>query len=88
MGKANAAEAGGEKESALLESREKIGSDLRKIREKRGLNQEQLAEKMGISRSTISKIESGKFNCSIDYVSRFAVVLGFEIILQEFSAAM
>ncbi|ROI10065.1 XRE family transcriptional regulator [Chryseobacterium sp. H3056] len=83
MGKANAAEAGVEKESELQETREKIGSALRNMREKRGLNQEQLAEKMGISRSTISKIESGKFNCSIDYLSKFAFSLDFEIILQD-----
>jgi transcriptional regulator with XRE-family HTH domain len=66
-----------------LENRSKIGSTLREIREKRGFSQEQLAEKMNISRSTISKIESGKFNCSIDYLAKFAAVLDFEIILQD-----
>lgn len=69
--------------SAILESRTKIGATLRLIRENRGLSQEQPAEKMRISRSTISKIESGKFNCSIDYLSRFASVLQFEIILTD-----
>ena len=60
-----------------------IGLSIRQIREGRGLTQEQLAERMSISRSTISKIESGKFNFSIDYLSRFADFLNFEIILKE-----
>lgn len=69
--------------SEILESRVKIGSSLRAIRENRGWSQEQLAEKMNISRSTISKIESGKFNCSIDYLAKFGSFLNFEIILQD-----
>lgn len=60
-----------------------IGLSIKQIREGRGLTQEQLAERMSISRSTISKIESGKFNFSIDYLSRFADFLNFEIILKE-----
>lgn len=75
---------GNKEKSNLLESRTKIGRTIRTIREKRGLSQEQLAEKMNISRSTISKIESGKFNCSIDYLCKFASYLDFEIILQDF----
>lgn len=63
--------------------RAEIGESIRKIRESRGLTQEQLGEKMNISRSTISKIESGKFNLSIDYLSRFADSLNFYIILKE-----
>ena len=69
--------------SNILVSRIKIGGTIRAIREKRGFSQEQLAEKMSISRSTISKIETGKFNCSIDYLSKFASFLDFEIILQD-----
>ena len=60
-----------------------VGESIKQIREDRGLTQEQLAERMSISRSTISKIESGKFNFSIDYLSRFADFLNFEIILKE-----
>lgn len=69
--------------SEILESRVKIGSSIRAIRENRGWSQEQLAEKMNISRSTISKIESGKFNCSIDYLAKFASFLDFEVNLSE-----
>jgi transcriptional regulator with XRE-family HTH domain len=56
-----------------------MGETIRKIREKKGYNQEQLAEIMKVSRTTISKIESGKFNCSLDYLSKFSWYLGFEI---------
>lgn len=63
--------------------RAEIGESIRKIRESRGLTQEQLGEKMNISRSTISKIESGKFNLSIDYLFKFALALGFDIVLHE-----
>lgn len=67
----------------IHECRLKMGESIRQIREKKGYNQEQLAERMHISRSTISKIESGKFNCSIDYLSKFSVALGFNIVLEE-----
>lgn len=69
--------------SIIIENRIKIGGTIRTIRQRRGLSQEQLAAEMEISRSTISKIESGKFNCSIDYLSKFASFLNFEIILKD-----
>ncbi len=70
-------------EKDLVENRHKIASSLKQLREKKGLSQEQVAESMNVSRTTISKIESGKFNCSLDYLSKFAFVLGFEILLSE-----
>lgn len=65
-------------ENYLHDCRLKMGESLKTIREKKGYSQEQLAEIMKISRSTISKIESGKFNCSIDYLSKFSWYLGFD----------
>lgn len=46
---------------------------------KKGYNQEQLADIMNVSRTTISKIENGKFNFSIDYLSKFSWFLDFNI---------
>lgn len=63
--------------------RAEIGESIRKIRESRGLTQEQLGEKMNISRSTISKIESGKFNLSIDYLSKFSWFLNFDLVIKH-----
>ena len=68
----------------LSECRTKMGETIRQIREKKGYNQEQLAGIMKVSRSTISKIESGKFNCSLDYLSKFSWYLGFEITINDF----
>lgn len=68
-------------ENYLHDCRIKIGETIREIREKRGYNQEQLAEIMKVSRTTISKIENGKFNCSIDYLSKFSWFLEFDISL-------
>jgi DNA-binding XRE family transcriptional regulator len=62
----------------LHKCRIKMGEKIREIREKKGYNQEQLADIMKVSRTTISKIESGKFNCSLDYLSKFSWYLGFE----------
>lgn len=70
-------------ESYLHDCRLKMGESIREIREKKGYNQEQLAEIMKVSRTTISKIENGKFNCSIDYLSKFSWFLGFELKLSN-----
>lgn len=63
----------------LHDCRLKMGESLKGIREKKGYSQEQLAEIMQISRSTISKIENGKFAISIDYLVKFGKYLNFEI---------
>ena len=70
-------------EDYILSNRKKIGESLRELREVKGFNQEQLAEIMKISRTTISKIENGKFNCSVDYLSKFSWFLRFEIKLED-----
>lgn len=66
-------------ENYLHDCRIKIGETIREIREKRGYSQEQLAEIMQISRTTISKIENGKFAISIDYLVKFGWYLNFDI---------
>jgi transcriptional regulator with XRE-family HTH domain len=66
-------------ETYLHDSRLKMGETLKRIREKKGYSQEQLAEIMHISRTTISKIENGKFAISIDYLVKFGLHLNFDI---------
>lgn len=63
----------------IFDNRNKIVSRLKEIREEKGFSQEQIADLMKVSRTTVSKIESGKFNCSLDYLSKFSFVLGFKI---------
>ena len=53
------------------------------MREKKGYSQDELAEAMNVNRSTISKIENGKFNLSVDYLSKFSWFLDFELQLKE-----
>lgn len=66
-------------ENYLRNCRLKMGQNIREIREKRGYSQDELAEIMGVNRSTISKIENGKFSFSIDYLSKFSWFLDFNI---------
>lgn len=61
----------------ISENRERLGKSIKELREKKGYSQEQLADIMNISRSTISKIESGKFNMSVDYIAKFSKPFGF-----------
>ena len=70
-------------ENYLHESRLKMGQNIREIREKRGYSQDELAEIMEVNRSTISKIENGKFSFSIDYLSKFSFFLDFDLTLLE-----
>lgn len=71
------------KERFILENRIKIGDTIKCIREKKGYSQDELAGIMNVNRSTISKIENGKFNLSIDYLSKFSWFLDFEFQLKE-----
>lgn len=65
-------------ESQIKDYRLKLGDKIRQVREKRGYSQEQLAEMMDINRSTISKIENGKFSITVDYLVRFSIFLDYE----------
>lgn len=67
----------------ILENREIIGKQIRTFREKKGLSQDELAEIMEVNHSTISKIETGKFAITIDYLAKFAWYLDFNIAVVE-----
>jgi len=71
------------KEKFIQDYRIKIGDTIKSIREKKGYSQDELAEIMNVNRSTISKIENGKFNLSLDYLSKFSWFLKFEFQLKE-----
>lgn len=67
----------------LLEVRKIYGSWIKKIREEKGLSQQQLGDIMELDRSTISKIEAGKWNFSVDFLTMFAVKLDFYVFFLE-----
>jgi len=68
-------------EEYIQEHREEIGRHIRDFREKKGYSQDELAEIMEVHRSTISKIETGKFSITIDYLVRFSWYLNFDLAL-------
>jgi len=68
-------------ERFIQENREVIGKQIRAFREKKGFSQDELAEIMDVNRSTISKVETGKFAITVDYLVRFAWHLDFELTL-------
>lgn len=67
----------------MMNDREKIGEKIRSIRNRRGITQSQLSEMCRLTRTTISKIEAGKFNASVDLISRLLKPLGAELDIAE-----
>ena len=72
-----------ETEAQIKNYRLKLGDKIRQVREQRGYSQLQLADMMDISRSTISKIENGKFSITVDYLVRFSFYLDYEFKIIE-----
>lgn len=70
-----------EAEIVVTNDRERIGSQIKAIREKKGLTQQKLADMSGKQKSTISKIERGKFNPSIDLLSDILIHLDSKLII-------
>jgi transcriptional regulator with XRE-family HTH domain len=70
-------------EQYIQENREAIGKQIRTFREKKGFSQDELSEIMEVNRSTISKVETGKFAITIDYLVKFAWYLDFDISVLE-----
>lgn len=60
----------------------KVGKYIKSFRELKGYSQHDLAKLMNVNRSTISKIENGKFSVSIDYLERLSEFLGFDLLLK------
>lgn len=60
-------------------ARQEITSQLRQVRKEQGMTQERLAEKVGTRKSNISRLESGRYNPSLDFLEKVAGGLGREI---------
>lgn len=61
--------------------RARLGTMIREAREAKGLSQTELARLSDVPRTNISRIESGRYNVSIDTISRLGAVLGVKIAL-------
>lgn len=71
------------KEDYFQEQSSKNGEIIRLFRKYTEYSQDDLAEIMDINRSTISKIENGKFAITIDYIVRFGWHLDFDFVLEK-----
>lgn len=64
---------------ATMEARERIGWNLRKLRAGQRITQENLAVDAAVDRTTISGIERGEYNASVDLLERLAKALSVDI---------
>ena len=66
-----------------LTYREKIGIELRGIRNKEGLTIYELGDACGLAYTTISKIENGRYNVSVDILGKVADALGYKLTFEK-----
>lgn len=56
-----------------------VAKQLRDVRKSQGMTQESLADLVGTKKSNISRLESGRYNPSIDFLVKVAGGLGKQI---------
>ena len=62
-----------------MEHRKRLGRNLRKVRVAQHMTQEDLAGLARVDRTTVSGIERGDFNASVDLLARLADALSADI---------
>ena len=60
-------------------ARQEVAEQLRQVRKEQGMTQESLAELVGTKTSNISRLESGRYNPSLDFLVKVAGGLGKQI---------
>ena len=60
-------------------ARQEIAAQLREVRKSQGMTQELLADRVGTKKSNISRLESGRYNPSLDFLVKVAGGLGKQI---------
>ena len=60
-------------------TREEVAQQLREVRKSQGMTQELLADRVGTKKSNISRLESGRYNPSLDFLVKVAGGLGKQI---------
>ena len=63
----------------MMNEREIIGARIAELRKSLGMTQDDLAAKCGLQRTSVSKIERGRFSVSVDMLSRICGALGAKI---------
>ncbi|MHB8231897.1 MAG: helix-turn-helix domain-containing protein [bacterium] len=69
------------KEYKSLEPEYRIISQMIKIRTEQGLTQKELADKIGTRQSNISRLESGEYNPSLEFLKKVAKGLNKELVV-------
>lgn len=59
--------------------RQEVARQIKQVRKEQGITQESLAELVGTKKSNISRLESGRYNPSLDFLTRVAGGLGKKI---------
>jgi len=67
------------KEYKALKSEYEITKQIIKVRNELNLTQKELADRIGIKQSNISRLESGNYNPSLDFLKKVAQGLGKEL---------
>lgn len=65
--------------------RYEVVRQLREVRKAEGMTQEHLAELVGTKKSNISRLESGRYNPSLDFLVKVADGLGKQISVKVMS---
>ena len=65
--------------SKMNSPRMEIVQQLKEVRKAEGMTQEHLAELVGTKKSNISRLESGRYNPSLDFLVKVADGLGKQI---------
>ena len=60
-------------------TRKEVAQQLREVRKSQGMTQESLADRVGTKKSNISRLESGRYNPSLDFLVKVAGGLGKQI---------
>lgn len=67
------------KEQSPLTPRYEVVEQLKSARKAQNVTQEVLAERVGTKKSNISRVESGRYNPSLDFLIKVADSLGKQI---------
>jgi DNA-binding XRE family transcriptional regulator len=65
-----------QKEYELMDAEYKIIEEIIMVRRKKNLTQKDLAELIGTKQSNISRLESGNYNPSLDFLQKIASAMG------------
>jgi transcriptional regulator with XRE-family HTH domain len=70
------------KNGSVENPRESVVRQLKNYRKDQGMTQAQLAERVGTKKSNISRLESGRYNPSLDFLIKVADGLGRQITMK------